>query len=96
MQVCTEDRKLVAEQTHLASVAVQPVAPMALRAQVTAQDGSCERSWAAVKWRREEMPTAARVKKRILAVFLGGRNWMGIVRRKSCCGYTVENEASVG
>jgi len=67
MHDCTELRKLVALQTQAASVAAQPVAPMALRAQVTAHDGRLERSWAAARWRREAMPTAARLKKRILA-----------------------------
>jgi hypothetical protein len=35
MHDCTELKKVVAEQTQAASVAAQPVAPMALRAQVT-------------------------------------------------------------
>jgi len=68
MHDCTELRKLVALQTQAASVAAHPVAPMALRAQVTAHDGRLERSWADAR-RREERPTAARVKKRIVASF---------------------------
>ena len=35
MQLCTEARKLVAEQIQAASVVAQPVAPMALVAQVS-------------------------------------------------------------
>jgi len=68
IQVCTPLRKLVAVQIHLASVVAQPVAPMALMAQVTAHDGRLDRSCAAASWRRAETPTAARVRKRILAV----------------------------
>lgn len=44
MHVWTLVRNEVAEQIHFASVVAQPVAPMALRAQVTAQDGSVDRS----------------------------------------------------
>jgi len=68
IQVCTPLRKPVAVQIHVASVSAQPVLPIAVVAQETAHDGRPARLCAAASWRREETPTAARVKKRILAV----------------------------
>lgn len=50
IHVCTELRKLVAEQTHFASVAWQPVAPMALRAQVTCVDISARLFASIASW----------------------------------------------
>jgi len=67
MQVCTPARNEVAVQIHFASVVAQPVAPMALIAQVTAHVGSPDRLCEAARWRSEDTLTAARVRKRILA-----------------------------
>jgi len=80
MHVSTPLRKVVAVQTHLASVAAQPVLPMALRAQVTAHGGKVDRSCEAARRSREEKPTAARVSKRILSGWLSWQPLEGV-----CC-----------
>lgn len=68
MHCSTEARKLVAVQIQAASVVAQPVAPMALVAQVSAQLGRLDKLWEAASSRRAEKPRAATERKRMLAV----------------------------
>lgn len=67
MQLATPERNDDAEQIQCASVTAQPVAPMAVRAQVSAQAGRDDRSCDAARCRSEKMLAAASVMKRMVA-----------------------------